>query len=267
MDAFSLALADLRFTIPERILKTVFIDRFERYRQIPRSIEDAIKQQVILPRVARDCNLIGGTEAFVSLEGLQFERQDDYTSIYRIPKNRTQGRTILSVLNVTFADPTSVSSYGVAAGCQNTTMMQAGQAVMDAQAALPVTSTAKVQLVGENTIMVRDTVILPPNVYVRVILMNDENLSHIQARSYPMFKKAVQLAVKSYIYNTYIIEMDMGELQGGANLGRFKEVIDGYADAEEMYQDYLTNTLQKVFFANDQESFRRFTTMLVGGYR
>ena len=61
--------------------------------------------------------------------------------------------------------------------------------------------------------------------------------------------------------------MDKGRLEGGAELGRFREVIDSYSDAEEQYQDYLLNTWQKVAFMNDRESYERFTKMMIGAYR
>lgn len=269
MQAVTRAIQMLRFKIPPRILEAVFIDRHQRWRAGPKDWEDAVLNLVVRPRVLADCDLVGGTEALIRLEGpdIEQERQNDYTSVYRIPKKVTQGRSIMSVLNVTFADPTSVSSYGVAAGCQNTTLMQAGQAVMDAYAALPVTSTARVQLIGENTVMVRDTVILPPNVYLRCILANDEQMSHLQLRTIPTFEELVTYAVKSYIYNTFRFEISLGELFGGQELGVVKETVDEYRDAEEMYGTFLREQWTKTSMMNDQETFSRHLRRLVGGYR
>jgi hypothetical protein len=214
-----------------------------------------------------DCNLVGGTEAIIDLDGLLFERTNDYTSVYRIPKDRTDGRSIQSVLNITFSDPTKVSSYGIAAGVQNTTMLQAGSAVMDAMGQLPVTSTARVSLIGENVVMVRDTVVLPANIYLRCILENDDQLSNIQLKSYVHFSNLVTYAVKAFIYNEYIVEMDMGELHGGQQLGVFKSIIEGYADAEELYQTYLVEKWQKVALMNDIESWTRLLRTVLGGPR
>jgi hypothetical protein len=267
MSAISKAIDEIKFRIPRPILETVFIKRALAWRQTPLSIDEHILNEVVRPRVLVDCNLCGGTEVFIPLDGMPVERGNDYTSVYRIPKNRTQGRSILSVLNITFSDPTKVSSYGVAAGSQNSTMMQAGQAVMDAMGSIPVTSTAYVQLIGENVVMVRDTVVLPANIYLRCVLMNDAEMSHLQLRSYRQFSKLVELAVKAYIYNEYIIQMDLGELHAGQNLGRFKEVIDGYADSEELYQTFIIEHWEKIQFMNDRETYTRFIRELTGGYR
>ena len=267
MSALSKAVDEVKFRIPRAILETVFIKRMARWRQTPMSIDEHILNEVIRPRVMVDCNLCGGTEVFIPLDGMPVERGNDYTSVYRIPKDRTQGRSILSVLNITFSDPTKVSSYGVAAGSQNSTMMQASQAVMDAMGSIPVTSTAYVQLIGENVVMVRDTVVLPANIYLRCVLQNDENMSHLQLRSYRHFSKLCEYAVKAYIYNEYVITMDMGELHAGQNLGRFKEVVDSYADCEELYQTYLVEHMEKVQFMNDRETWTRHLRLLIGGYR
>ena len=138
---------------------------------------------------------------------------------------------------------------------------------MDAMGSMPVTSTAYVQLIGENVVMVRDTVLLPANIYLRCLLENDSNMSHIQLKSYRDFSKLVELAVKAYIYNEYVITMDMGELYAGQQLGRFKEIIDNYADAEELYQTFLTERWEKVSLMNDRETWTRHLRLRMGGFR
>ena len=267
MGPLSKCIDEVKFRIPRAILEAVFIKRAQHWRLTPASLDEHILNEVVRPRVLVDCNLVGGTEVFIPLDGVPLERGNDYTTVYRIPKDKTQGRSIMSVLNITFSDPTKVSSYGVAAGAHNSIMMQAGQAVMDAMGSMPVTSTAYVQLIGENVVMVRDTVVLPANIYLRCLLENDENMSHLQLKSYRDFSKLVEYAVKAYIYNEYVIPMDMGELYGGQALGRFKEIIDSYADAEELYQNFITEKWQKISLMNDREQHTRFLRLMMGGFR
>lgn len=278
MMAVSKALEEIKFRIPKPILDAVFIQRTQQWRQTPVSIDEHILTTVVRPRVLVDCNLIGGTEAMISLQGLPADQINSdgtaignayaFTTVYRIPKAATQGRSIISVLNVTFSSGQSYSSsYAGMANQGGNAMLQAGSAVMDAMSPIPVTSTAKVQLIGENVVMVKDNVIMPANAFLRCVLANDENMSHLQLKSYRDFSNLVTLAVKAYIYNEYIIQMDLGELHGGQVLGRFKEVIDGYADAEELYQEYLTSKWQKIALMNDSESFTRLLRLMIGGNR
>lgn len=261
------AITELRFRIPPRVLDAVFVRKQVRWRAVPQSFEQSVLEAVVRPRVLVDCNLVGGTHATISLEGLACDTIDIGTYVYRIPKDRTQGRSIVSVLNLSFASPMNPLAYGGVQYGNISTALTAGQAVMDVHAAAPYTSTARCSLIGENVVLIRDAAQPTALSCLRVILGNDENLSHIKMRSYRHFSKLVELAVKSYIYNEYILEMDMAELVGGQALGRFKEVIDGYADSEELYQEYINTTWTKVAFMNDDESYGRFINTIIGGYR
>lgn len=267
MNAVMDALRQAKFQIPKRLLELAFVYRGHVWRAAPQNIDEAIRNMVIRPRVIIDTNLVGGTETWVYLQDVPYERTDDYTQVYRIPKKHTQNRSILSVLNVTFTDPMRGNSFGVAAGYNNSTTLQAGQAVMDAYAQIPITSTHKVQLIGENVVMLRDSTILPPNIYLRCVLGNDENMTHLQVRTYPMFAKLVLLAIKAFIYNSLVIEVDIGELQGGQVIGKIKEILDSYADANEQYTEYLLGTFGRVEFMNDNETYTRFLKLQIGSYR
>ncbi len=208
-----------------------------------------------------------GHEVLVSLEGLQGEETGTTDMVYRIPKSRTQNRSIMSVLNVTYVDAQAMAAAGQFASCGVSAEQSAMQALLDAVAPLPLISTGRITLIGENVVLIRDSIRIPSNSYLRCVVGNDEQMSHIQPRSYKAFCKLVEYAVKSFIYNEYIIEVDMGELRGGHNLGKFKDIIDGYADAEELYGTYLTEKWQKVAFQNDRESLSRFLKLQIGGPR
>ena len=265
------AVDDVIRRIPIQILNEVFQQRSYRWRDTPVSIQEQITNLVVRSRVFVDCNLVGGTEANIPLEGLSAELVDNYMTVYHIPKHLTQNRSIMSVLSLGFG---SSSLLGQAGGtlasfeqCSVTPALIAGQAMMNAMSSMPVVSTAKVQLIGENTVLVKD--VAPPvaSSYLRCVLANDENMSHIQMRSIPVFCKLVEYAVKSHVFNELAIPMDQGQLQGGQTLGRFKDIVDQYADSEEQYQDYLMNKWMKVSFMNDRESHDRFLRTMIGGYR
>lgn len=267
MGPIGIALADIKHQIPPRIMEAVFVKYSSHWRIAPTSIDDAITALIIRPRVLVMCNLVGGTEDIIPMSVAEHVRENDYTSIYRFPKVATQDRSIVSVLNITFADPVRANTFGMGSMCGSSTAMQAGQAVMNSHAAIPITSTARIQLIGENTVMVRDNIVLPANVFMRCILANDENMAHLQIRAYRPFIKLCVLAVKAYIFNEYILEMDVGELKAGQVLGRFKETIDRWEDAEEQFQDHLTNVMQRVLFMNDNETYQRHLKSMIGGYR
>lgn len=265
MDAIQKALDEIKFRNSPDLLHLIFVKRAKHYRAQGASIDEQIMALVIRPRVLVDCNLQGGAEIFVNLSNLNPQRTNDYTQIYRIPKERTNGRSIMSALNVTFADPNRSSNYGASATMGSSAMLQLGQSMIDAQLPVPTSSTAYVQLIAENTVMVRDTAALPGNIFLRCIIENDSNLSHLQLRSYRAFSKMCDLAVKSYMYNIYRVRMGETELYGGMDLGVIKELMSELADSEELYQTFLEEKMEKILFMNDRETYTRFLKSVVGG--
>jgi len=270
MNAISKALSEVRFRIPPPIIKEVFTQKAYHWRDTPISTDEQITNLVIKERVLVDCNLVGGVEANIPLDGLRLELVDAFTSIYRIPKRLTQGRSIMSVLSMGYASTSLQGTAGGLGGIRPSSVSpvsMAGMAMVDAMSPIPIASSAKVQLIAENTVMVKDVSPITSNSYLRCIIANDENLSHIQMRSIPSFCRLVELAVKAYIYNEYIIKIDQGQLSGGQDLGKFKEIIEGYADSNEMYSEYLEKTWAKTAFANDRETMTRFIKMQIGAMR
>ena len=214
-----------------------------------------------------DCNLLGGTEVWVLLDGCGQRGETPFDTVFRIPKKRTNGRSILTVLNVSFADPTRISAVGIAALNQANTMLQVGQCGGRCDGHGADHLDRRIELVSENVVHVRDVLTVPSNSYLRCIVANDENLNNIQLRSFHAFCKLVEYAVKSYIYNTYTVQLDIGELKGGQNLGKIKEIIDSDADAEQNYEDYLKEKWAKIAIMNDGERWLRILRMQIGGPR
>lgn len=265
MNAIQKALSELRFRHNPDLLELIFVKRAKHYRATAGSLDEQIMSLVVRPRVLVDCDLIGGAEIFVNLSNLNPTRTNDYTQVYHIPKERTNGRSIISALNITFADPNRSSSYGASATQGSSAMLQLGQSMIDAQLPVPTSSTAYVQIIAENTVMVRDTAALPGNIFLRCIVGNDQNMSHLQLRSYRQFARMVELAVGSYMYNIYRVRMGETELYAGMDLGVIKEVFGELADYEELYQTFCEEKMEKVLFMNDRETYTRFLKSVVGG--
>lgn len=276
MNVIQNAVGDLKFRIPRQILEKAFVTRYGEWKPNYRGIDELIINNVVKPRVLVDCNLIGGTQAIVPLTGLGQDKPTEYTTVIHIPKERTQGRSINSVLNVSFISPDSLSAWsgvnsggtvGSYGGSENTALMSAAAGMMSAFDRIPMVSTARVELIAENTILLTDTINLSSNCYLRCILSNDENFSSIPLRSYRYFSNLIEYAVKAYIYNALIVDIDKGELSGGQTLGIFKEIIQGYSEAEQNYQDYMKTVMEQVMLMSDTTSYHRLMKLVIGGNR
>lgn len=276
MDIIRNSIAEVKRRVNRHILDKAFIQRTFDYRFTNQTnVDDQILTMVIRPRVLLDCNLVGGVTAMVPLDGLPIDKPNNYITIIHVPKTRTNNKSIISVSNVNYYDLGISGLYSGAPGygynasidmTENTASMNAALGIMASLDRIPITSTSDAQLVAENTIMIKDVFAMPPTAVLRCTLENDENLSNIQPRSYHDFFQLVEFAVKAYIYNELIVDMDMGELQGGQSLGIFKQLVESYSDAEQNYQDKL-KAWMAISVMNDGPAFHRFIKLAVGANR
>jgi hypothetical protein len=269
MNAIQHSVNNIKYVVPRPILDKVFLP-YNAFGRIytSKNIDELIINNVIKARVLVDCNLIGGTSAVIPLEGLPYEKPDNISTAVRIPKDRTEGKSINSVLNVSFINPLAVSSLQSAnRACGSTAVNAVSQALAQSFDTIPIVSTSRVQLIAENTILIRDNVILSSNCFLRCVLANDDELNNIPLRAYRHFSNLVEYAVKSYIYNEFIIELDQGVLQGGFNIGAFKNIIESYSDAEQNYKDYLREKWEVVSAMSDSQNYERFIGLIVGSNR
>jgi len=277
MNPIQKAVDEVKFRIPRPILEKAFLDRLGSWRPNQRSsLDDLIINNVIRPRVLVDCNLVGGSQVLISLNGLPQEKPTEYMTVIHVPKERTEGKSINSVLNVGFvglaylaswAGMNSAGSLATYGSSENTALMTATAGMMTAFDKIPMVSTARCELVAENTILIRDSINLTPDMTLRCVLSNDKDMNNLQLRAYRQFANLVEYATKAYIYNQLIIHMDQGELQGGQTLGIFKDIIMGYSEAEQNYQDYHRNVWEQVAFMQDDTTYMRYMKLIVGGNR
>lgn len=269
MNPVQRAVDELRFRIPLKILELAFLQKERSWNVTISPLSSMIMDNVVRPRVMIDANLYGGAEALIPLSECSNTVIENMHTVIEVPKTVTQGRSIVSVLELNVGPMYPVANgMPLYTGVQNSSaLMNAANAAYQAHGSIPAISTARTTLIGENTILVRNSIRFNNYGHMRCILANDENMSHLQIRSYNVFARLVELAVKSYIYNEMIIEMDSGFLQGGQEFGAIKSIIEGWNDAEEMYQEYLSTKWAKVSMMNDPEGYRRFLKTMIGSAR
>lgn len=265
----SKALDEIKRTIPKEVLKVVFTDQLHSWRKAPVSLDEKILNDVIRPRVLEDANLVGGTEAIISLDGLEGIYIDNFTVMYEIPMRLTNNRRIMSIKSIGYLPyAVSFSSFGAGVGVVGPSgisdLTGAGQRVGDSASNIPPVSEANVDLIGLNTIVIRNFRRITAAYHLRCMVSNEERLNNINPRSYHAFSKLCQLAVRSHIYNEMYIKMDKAFLQAGQDLGAFKSWVDDKcSDAEEQYQTHLHEVWTRVAFANDANAYLRFIKVQV----
>jgi hypothetical protein len=271
MNAIQHALNEIKHIIPMPVLKEAFqndIIRRETWgrRHAPMvSIDHVIREKVVEGRVIPGMNLISGQRELIPMNGLVQEAQDDWAIVIEIPKNRTNGRAITAVYAMVTGTPTGSlgGSVSMQFGASNG-IVDGLRAAKQSREAMPLMSDANIQLIADNTILIRSPLRLAGTLYLDCQLENDANLSHIPAAAWKHFRKLVEYAVKAYIYNNLIIPMDEAQIAGGMSIGRFKEIVDGYSDCNELYEEQM-NKWQKIAILSDPLSHQDHIQSIVGG--
>lgn len=266
-----------RFGIPKAILNIAFLSRFANNFHNLGSLHDRIREDVINPRILVDCNLLHGTEVTIPLAKCEKLVWNYYETVYRVPMELTAGRKIISPLELTAASGAVMSSDGAmsatTAGMYSGNMatfsgmganVAAAKQMMNSVMPIRNVSNALLYLLGDNTVLIKDAVIVPATMHLRVVLENDSEFNHIQPAWYPDFYDLVLIAVQAYIYNLIVIEQDSAFIASGGELNRVRDIVEGYADAEQRYKEQL-DFWYKCALLNDPESSRQHYSMHTGG--
>lgn len=236
----------IKSKIPMEILLRAFI-KPTLYNVIPVSLEQRIKTEIITNKVCRDCNVVSGIETLISLAGVPIQ-QVEGGSIYNIGLRPTNGKIITSILSVGYG-------YGV---------LMPGQAtISSALSDIPLSSDVRVELIGVNTVYMEGYYTMPLTT-MRCVLENDAELGNVPVRALKFYSILCVLATKLYIYNTLTIALASGVIIQGVDMGRIKEIVDSYSDAEEMYMEQLEK-VPKVVLLSDRVSKNRHIRSLLGG--
>lgn len=274
MSAIDTALRRIK-TIPKEVLKQAFMPtrydptRLARYydNTTPLSIDALIRDQLIYGRVLPDIDLISGSEDFIPLSCAKQEWIDQFNSIYRFNDEVMGGRTITGVYEVTYsyASNSMLGGYG-GYGAYNTrssALLKSARDVLRSSVGTPSQSTAYVQLVGHNAVMVNDITPIQNAGALRCRISNDPNLTNLQPSYHQRFATLALYATQAYIYTALVIDLDEGMLRGGQQIGRFREIVDSYANADQMYIEELSRWT-KVGIMNDPMQYRKVMRMALG---
>lgn len=273
-DIISIAIDRIKFDIPPQVLQLAFAPRrydparreYMRDNQLGVSTDAMIRRAVIDARVSVDVNLCSGVEDVISLQGLGQERIDPWNVIYRIPKERTGGRTITAVYSVSFGQGNALGSYQP--GSQGSSAsLDAASGVLQTNLPWIQVQSAYADLIGENVVLLSNIGQIPGLLYLRVQLTHEPNFANIKPEYYDAFTELCIMAAKAYVYTNTVIPLDEGAIKAGASLGRIREIIDGYADSNREYKEFFKETWRVSSHMNDREKNKRGMRYLVGGRR
>ena len=262
--ALNKMLSEISFRIPREILNIAFTDR-NNFNNIVTTLDDKISTEVIRKKVMVDLNLASQEALYIPLDYCTLLYQDSVKTAFYIPKSRTNGRSIVSVLGMLSgyhihgdALYTNINDIGVSS------TLNSSVNIMNSLENVNIRQTARIDLIGENTILIDEGLIENLATNIHVIVENDANLNNINPRSYMTLANVAVLATKAYIYNTMVVQINKGQLYSGHELSVIKDIVDEYKDAEEQYQEYYNTVVKKVMFMNNEKTFNAYITSMFG---
>lgn len=264
MGAIKKALLEVTRRVPPQVLNLAFGGGKRSYGRQGRtvSIDEQIMSLVIRPRVMVDTELTSSILTDIPVDRCSKVRVDNNTWSITVPKSLTDGRSILSVHEVQYASYNATTISPPAMNMRSSVFANA-ERLLAANEQPPISSNHRVDVVGENVVLLSEMPHIPPSMLLTCLLGTDENLSHIKPKYYHAFSRLVEYAVKSYIYNNLRIELDYGAIEAGQAIGSIKDVIDEYSDMEELYQTFLEEQWTAMQIANDEKTMSRYIAAMI----
>lgn len=268
MNAISYALADIYRDINETILNIAFRENAQIVNQRI-SLDERIMSQVIRPQVLLDTDLVGSQAIFLSLHDCNVKQLDAVTYVIEVPKTLTAQRSIISVetllCDTTISNAGITSMLGVNTNIANVSpVVSQGLTMMNNLSLATVVQTSRLEVIGENTILVMDPAISFMDGVLRCRIANADNLANLNPTAYIKFSTLCRHAVKAFIYTKLKLQLDKGYIYGGHELGVINEIVDTYADSRANYEEFLTTVWKKVMYLNNPVNKERLITMALG---
>ena len=263
MNILNIALDEIKYRIPMQVLMEAFKPETQNWRNVGFNLDNEILGQVIKPRVMISANLVAGEAANIFLTGIPPDFRDEYVIVYQIPDRLTHNREIMSVLSISYMPySNNAGSYGLGPASMGPLFSQdtstTFQQMAESYSSVPHIASASCDLIGYNKVRITDPTRSVSGYVLRVYLTNEQYLNNINPRSFPDFCTLCEHAVKSHIYRKLVIKIDQAYLQGGQELGAFKNIVDGYADSETNYQTFLRETWAAVAHMNNSIQHERY---------
>jgi hypothetical protein len=249
--ALEMAFTQINATIPQELLVAVF----EPHKR-GMSLDTCIYEDIIQTRVLKECNLYAGKMTSIPLIQEYIEKTEvspyqafPYESlyaIYRIPPEKREYKSITHVISVEFpSNYYNVAPFGVFGvgnvGCNRQNLSSlACDALSGAAGGINGMPRPLPELLAGDLVKLTPSASAPMPGFSWILncrIELDKELTNLNSSSVKLFSQLVEYATKSYILIHSTLKIDKFYVEGGMEIGRVREIIDSYSDAEEKYQE------------------------------
>lgn len=255
ISALDRAFSEIHANIPPEILETAFMS--DGPHNV--SVDEKIRQEVILKRVRDDISVRGGKLKYITLraEWGHFSSAPLGSGVspggmtFLIPPEAREFRDISAALETSFPYQLSASQNSVLTNfCarNSTNLTSLAQAALQSQ-------TGGVQITYPSPVVYEGNVLgfNPPQSafspwQILVRLRYDDNFSGMDVSLIRPFVILCREAVRNYIYINLIMKIESNAVMRGADIGAMKDIVSSYSDANEKYEEGLLQLGGAEFF-------------------
>jgi hypothetical protein len=243
-DPIKYVLSHIFQNIPHEILTEAFIPK---NKQIVNTVDYYIQQDIIEKKVLLDCNLFAGKKKNILLTQEMLEMTNlpvNYSilssaniGLYRIPPHAREYTDLSHVIELRY--PYSASGY---AGVNFPAMANFGQTVTSKGMDILNSHTfANTDNPPRPVLLTNNLVKLDPPQFNHIdyllvcILKYNNRFTNLNPDAIRPLAELALSATKAYIYNKLIIYLNKVAIEGGQEIGRFKEMVEKYESEAERY--------------------------------
>lgn len=221
------------------------------------SIEQGIREKVIVKMVGPLLNVAGGNTEVIDLTGALIKNVEGGIVHVNVPDFLTGGRRILSVievypgnLNAAIANGYNFSG-GVGCGTAGTMGNSINRLINGLDNGNVQRTFTNISITGNNSFIIRDAGSAMFNMLAKVILSYDEHFSMIPPKMYDQFALLVELGVKTYIYKHCRRGMAEAVSRFGVTMDELQDDINALADSHLLFKEHFEEEIKKCLAYSD----------------
>lgn len=219
------------------------------------SVEQGIREKVIMGMVAPLLNVAGGTTEIIDISTAIIKNVDGGIIYVNVPDYLTGGRRIMSVLEIYPGNLNRAITNGYnftqsepcdGAGVQGNALNRLLTGLDNGNTQRVLTN---ITMTGnKNSFIIRDAGSAMFNMIAKCVLAYDEHFSVIPPKAYDAFARLIELGVKTYIYKKCRRGAQEAVSRFGVSVDSVTDDIaefrDSSKDFKELYEEEIKKTLQ-----------------------
>lgn len=226
------------------------------------TLDDKLFKSVYLNILKRDLDLVTGVPISIKVNDCHIVQSDTVqTFIITVPKALTDYRSLTSVRSL--VPYMNLGNLGMTNQNLTSPYLFYGQKVMNALDTVTISSTSRLEIIGDNKILIQDPSIYPGSGILECEVEHGPNLETVVPKFYGMVAELFLQATKIYIRTNILIDLNEGHIIGGHDISIIKDEVEKYEEATERYKELLQDWKQLGIFnstKNKANIIRLFTS-------